>query len=181
VPPTIGCQDAHFLLNEPATLMAGVTDATSGPATQTVSRAVSTAQVGTFTGTLTASDAAGNTASASCSYTVSYGVQLGYDTTKLHKSGSTVAIGVRLVDYFGANVSDKGTTVVARTVTQTLTGATTVPTSPGGSNPGGTFVVAPGGGYRFDLSTRGYAAGSYTLDFAVSGDPIIHAAPFALR
>jgi hypothetical protein len=181
VPPSIQCPSAGFLLNQPATLIAGVTDATSGPASQTVSAAVSTARVGTFTGSLTASDAAGNTASASCTYTVSYGVQLGYDSAKPQKSGSVVSIGIRLVDYFGANVSDKSIQVRAVSVTRTDTGVTRLPSSPGASNPGGVFVVAPGGGYQFNLDTRGYAPGPYALDFAVTGDPLTHSAPFVLR
>ncbi len=181
VPSAIQCSDAHFLLNQPATLTAGVTDATSGPATQSVSAAISTTQVGTFTRSLTASDVAGNTASASCSYTVSYGLQLRYDSAKPQKSGSVVSIGIRLVDFLGADVSDKTISVRATSVTRTDTGSTSVPSSPGAANPDSVFVVAPGGGYHYNLDTRGYAPGSYTLDFVADGDPVTHTAPFVLR
>ena len=37
------------------------------------------------------------------------------------------------------------------------------------------------GGYVFNLSTRGYGPGTYTLDFAAGTDPTIHKAVFAVR
>jgi hypothetical protein len=181
VPPAIHCSDAHFLLNQPATLTAGVSDATSGPGSQSVSAAIATAQVGRFSAALTASDIAGNTATAQCSYTVSYGVDLRYDSTKPRKTGSVVSISIRLVDYFGTDVSDKSIPVHATSVTRTDAVATLVPIAPGAANSDFAFVVGPGSGYLYNLETKGYAPGSYTLDFVAGEDPITHKASFLLR
>ena len=92
-----------------------------------------------------------------------------------------MTINIRLVDFLGADVSNTRIVVRANSVTRTDTGSTSVATSPGGANPGSVFIVAPGGGYLFTLDTRGYAAGSYTLDFVAGGDPVTHHAPFVLR
>src|SRR5262249_5686868 len=68
-PPTITCQNPVFILHQPAASVAGtVSDATSGPATSSVSGAVSTDAVGSFSLPLTAYDVAGNSATVSCSY-----------------------------------------------------------------------------------------------------------------
>jgi hypothetical protein len=181
-PPVISCPNAAYTLRQPVTaLTASVTDATSGPATPTVSGAISTAQVGTFSVELNTSDRAGNTAAQRCSYTVSYGIVLRYDTAQVWTSGATVPIKVALVDWNGVDLSSPNITVTAVAVVNTTTGQSFVPKSPSGANPTFTFAATPTRGYQYTLKTTGYPAGSYTLDFIATGDPLIHHAPFVLR
>ena len=179
-PPVITCPTGSFLLNQPINTLDGtVSDAISGVASPTASTPISTAKVGGFTATLTASDKAGNTASKVCSYMVSYKIATLYDTTRQATSGSTVPIKVALEDYYGNNVSSATITVTAKMVTNTGTGTTLAPTSPGGTT---SFAFDTLGtiGYRYNLKTTGYATGSYTLDFVASGDPVTHSAPFKI-
>jgi hypothetical protein len=179
-PPQIQCPAATLTLHQPVTsLTAFVTDAVSGPQSPTVDAPVSTSQVGTFAVTVAASDVAGNTTTVSCPYTVSYNVALRYDASTPAKSGSVVAIGVEIDDFFGANVGGADVAVTATLVTMTGTGMTRVPTSPGQQTL--TFHISQGGGYLYDLKTTGYEPGSYTLGFVAGGDPRPYAAPFVIR
>ena len=54
----------------------------------------------------------------------------------------------------------------------------------GNSNPDNNFrfdsTLGTSGGYIFNLSTAGLAAGTYALTFTVSGDPTLHSAQFAV-
>ena len=182
-PPVIHCPaNTQLLLNQPLSTMTGtVTDAASGPAGSAATAPISTSSVGSFTATLTGSNVAGNTATAVCSYTVSYRIALKYDTTKQWNSGTTVPIKVELDDYYGKDVSDKSIVVTATAVTNTGTGATLVPTSPGTTNQNLVFFVSPTKGYQYNLKTVGYSTGSYTLDFVAGLDPLSHHAPFVIR
>ncbi len=180
-PPVITCPTGAFLLGQPINTLEGtVTDATSGVASPTASAPISTSQVGSFTATLTATDVAGNTASKVCSYTVSYKINYLYDTTKPAQSGSTVPITVQLTNYAGNNIGSASTTLTARSVTDTTTGTSFAPSSPGATNTGMAFDFSPQH-YLYLLKTNGYKPHSYTLDFTASGDPITHHAPFLIR
>jgi hypothetical protein len=181
VPPTITCQTPVFILHQPAaTVGATVTDATSGPLVSSLSAAVSTNAVGTFSVSFTAYDVAGNSTTGSCSYTVTYGIALLYDPRMLWTSGNTVPIRISLVDYFGNNLSAKSIPVSSVTVTNTGTNAVVAPTASGNANANFLFTASPKG-YVYTLATRGYASGSYTLDFMAAGDPVMHHGPFLIR
>jgi hypothetical protein len=179
-PPQILCPAAAFTLHEPVTtLTATVIDAVSGPVSAAVDAPVSTSQVGTFSVPISAADNAGNPASTTCSYTVSFQVQLRYDTAQPHASGSVVPVRVEIDDFFGVNVGGDAVAVTATGARSTATGATAPPTSPGRQTTA--FHVSQGSSYLYDLKTSGYAAGDYTMEFIVSGDPTSHAAPFVIR
>ena len=52
----------------------------------------------------------------------------------------------------------------------------------GNANPDGDFRYdAVLRGYIFNLSTKGYAAGTYSLSFTVSGDEIVHRLTFVVK
>lgn len=70
VAPALACRPATFSQGEPGSVVADVTDATSGPVSPTASVTVTTGTPGSFTSTLTAKDVAGNTGAATCGYTV---------------------------------------------------------------------------------------------------------------
>ena len=179
-PPVITCPTGSFLLNQPINTLDGtVSDATSGVATP-ARGTISTSNVGSFTSTLTATDVAGNTAAQLCPYTVSYRISYPYDTTKASKSASAVPIRVGLTDYAGNNVGAASVTLTARSVTDTATGTSVAPTSPGNSNPGQVFDSSAAG-YLYVLKTKGYQPGPYTLDFTAGADPNTHHAPFVIR
>jgi hypothetical protein len=184
VPPVIQCPggtDAQLSLHQPVSSLTGlVSDATSGVATSSTSAPISTANVGSFTATLTAADNAGNIASVVCSYTVSYVVALRYDKTKQWTVGSTIPIKIELDDYFGVDVSVKSIVVTAKTVTNTLAATRFAPTSPGATK-NFAFLTAPKNGYEYDLQTKGYQSGPYTLDFIAGNDPVTHHAPFLIK
>ena len=135
--------------------------------------------VGTYTVTLTVTDSHNNTDTSTVQVVVTYGVAALYDQTKAHKSGSTIPVKLQLVDAAGNNVSDPSLVVH-------VTGITPAPPGPdfnsGNSNPGDNFRYDPTlGGYIFNLSTKGFAAGEYTLSFTVTGDPVTHTVKFVVR
>jgi hypothetical protein len=178
-PPQIHCADTQLVLNEPGSVQATVTDATSGPAAPTVSEPAATDQVGTFHVTLSAADIAGNPATATCTYTVGCRVGLDYDPSQAEKSGSTVTLRVVLLDFFGNTVIDPTVVLTAGTVTNLATNATFVPTPPGGK-PDLAFNRT-GSAYTYRLKTTDYPPGPYALGFFAGADPNAHAAAFVLR
>jgi hypothetical protein len=178
-PPTIHCSDDAFVLNQPASAQATVTDATSGPATATVSAPAATDQVGTFQVALSASDVAGNTTTVTCPYTVGYRIGHDYNASQTAKSGSTVTLRVVLLDFFDTPVDDPTVTLTAGTVTNLATGATFAPTTPGAQSD--IVFQHTGTAYTYRLKTTSYPPGPYTLAFAAGADPGVHVAPFELR
>lgn len=143
---------------------------------------IDTASVGTKTFTVQASDPAGNTASQSVTFSVGYAICLLYDPTKAVKSGSAIPIKVALCDANGADVSSSSLVVTAVSVTQISTNAPVTLTSSGNANPGNTFrfdaTLGTAGGYIFNLSTKGFAPGTYALSFTAGSDPTLHTVQF---
>jgi len=115
---------------------------------------------------------------------VSYAIRPLYDQTRATPSGATFPIQVYLCDAGGKDVSSAA---VALHVTQVAGGSgySGAAASPGNANPGGNFRfeadLGPAGGYIFNLKTTGLASGTYTLQFTAGGDPVPHAANFAVR
>ena len=193
VPPQVHCPaNANYVLNQPVTNMATVTDDNSGVA-GSISSQVVTDTVGTFTNSVSAADVAGNAVTVNCTYTVSYAVGLHYDSTRLRKSGSTVPVKIELDNAAGANVSSPAIGLVATSITNLATGAKTVPTHPGNSTSQTFRLVkhesddedsatdAASWRYKYPLKTNGLASGNYTLDFTVAGDPSTHHVAFIIR
>jgi hypothetical protein len=129
-----------------------------------------------------AQDNVGNTAAQSASYAVGYKIVALYDPTKYAKSGSTIPIKFQLTDYNGANVSTSGINVTARGIALTGSATSTAPADAGNANPDNNFRYDAGlGGYIYNLSTAGLAAGTYTLSFTAGSDPALHTVHFQVR
>ena len=89
---------------------------------------------------------------------------------------------VRVCDIAGGNLSSAQITLHATGVTRTSSNTPATLEDSGNANPDFDFRYdAALGGYIFNLSTRGFAAGSYVLTYSISGDPTSHAAAFAVR
>ncbi|HEY0377924.1 MAG TPA: ExeM/NucH family extracellular endonuclease [Pyrinomonadaceae bacterium] len=135
--------------------------------------------VGTYTVTLTVTDSHNNTDTSTVQVVVTYGVVALYDQTKANKSGSTIPVKLQLTDAAGNNLSSPSLVVH-------VTGIAPAPSGTdfdsGNANPGNNFRYDPTlGGYIFNLSTKGFAPGEYTLSFAVAGDPVTHTLKFVVR
>ncbi len=176
--PTDG---ATYLINAPVAADYGCSDAGSGLATcvGTVPDGsdIDTASVGTKTFTVSATDQADNAASTTVTYYVTYNICLLYDPAK-PVTQNQVAIKLGICDANGVNLSSPSVVLEAVSVT---------PSEPivSKANPDNLFrfdgSVASGGGYLFNLIVKTYPAGSYTLDFTATGDPITHHAPIQVK
>jgi microsomal dipeptidase-like Zn-dependent dipeptidase len=138
--------------------------------------------VGVHAFTVSATDNVNNASSVSHPYNVAFAVCPLYDSTTSKKVGSTVPIKLQLCDGSGKNLSSAAIVVHATAVTRLNDNAPTALDDSGSANPDFDFRYDSGlAGYIFNLSTKGYAAGTYVLSFTVAGDPTTHTAPFAVR
>ncbi len=111
--PTVTCNTAAFLLNQPGAIVtASVSDGGSGPAQSPVGVLADTSAPGARSVNVTGADEAGNTKTEPCGYTVGYVFQ-GFlqpidslPTVNSAKAGQTIPIKWRLSDFFGVGVSD---------------------------------------------------------------------------
>jgi hypothetical protein len=93
-----------------------------------------------------------------------------FDNNKAYKIGSTVPIKLRLLNASNANVSSSNVILTARDL-KLVGGTSSAPViDSGNSNPDNNFRYDPtlggaGGGYIFNLSTKGLTAGRYILSF----------------
>jgi len=114
-----------------------------------------------------------------------YNVCLLYDPTKAAKSGSTIPIKLQLCDGSGNNLSSPSITVHAVSITQTSSLISGPVEDSGNANPDNGFrfdsTLGTTGGYIFNLSTKGLTTGTYNLNFTVTGDSAVHAAPFQVK
>jgi hypothetical protein len=98
-----------------------------------------------------------------------------FDQTKAYKSGSTIPVKLQVLSSSNANTSSAGTSLVARDL-RLMSGNTSAPVlDSGNANPDYTFrydatLGGAGGGYIFNLSTKGLASGQYVLSFYVGSD-----------
>ena len=109
-----------------------------------------------------------------------YGVQALYDQTKAVKSGSTLPIKLQLTNSGGANVSSSSILVTALSVLRISTNTSGAVQDSGNANPDNNFRFS-GGAYIFNLSTKGYATGTYLLKFKAGSDPIVHTVQFQVK
>jgi hypothetical protein len=146
---------------------------------------IDTTSVGIKNFNVTATDYAGNSASQVVSYTVTYAVCLLYDQGKAHKLGSTIPIKLQLCDASGANVSAAGVIVNASGLTKLDNTASGDLSETSSANPDSDFLfdatLGDNGGYIYNLSSRGLSAGTWILQFTVSGDPLPHSVQFDLK
>ena len=93
-----------------------------------------------------------------------------FDQTKAYRRGSTIPIKLQVLDANNNNVSSASTPLTARDL-RLMSGNTTAPiVDAGNANPDSTFrydstLGGTGGGYIFNLSTRGLTPGQYVLSF----------------
>ena len=147
----------------------------TAPTCSTTATGAST--VGTYVSSCSGAGAANYTFSyVPGSVTVTYGTVGIASQPAVSKSGSTIPIKVQLLDGDGTNISSAG-------VVLTLTSAAVTP-SPG-KQPTGTFsfiaLSEVGPMYQYDLKTKGYPKGTYTLSFSATGDASTHAIEFVIR
>jgi hypothetical protein len=119
------------------------------------------------------------TATAHVSIAVEYGVCLLYDPTRSVHSGAAYPIKINLCSASGANVSSSAIVLHATGITG-ISGYSGPPQDAGNSNPDFDFRFA-GGGYIFNLKTTGLSAGTYSLQFTASNDPVVHSVPFGVK
>jgi hypothetical protein len=97
----------------------------------------------------------------------------GGSRTKGHESGSTIPVKIRVCNAAGRSIGAKSLAVKAVSVSPTGTLASN-------SNPGNLFRLDDGS-YQYNLSTKGYAAGNYTLDYMIGNDPTVYHYAFTIR
>lgn len=162
------------------------TDGGSGVAscngTVTNGSAIHTGTAGSKAFTVNAADVVGNNSSLVSSYTVTYKVCLLYDPTVGKKSGSAYPIKLQLCDSNGKNLSSSSIVVHAVSVTQASTDVPTTLDDTGSANPDFDFRFDSSlNGYIFNLGTKGYASGTYNLNFTAGLDTVVHRAPLAIK
>jgi hypothetical protein len=119
------------------------------------------------------------------SYVIAYGICALYDQTQVHQSGSTVPIKLQLCDASSTDVSATSIAVTAIGLLRVSSATTGTPVASGNANPGNNFrydtTLGPTGGYIYNLKTTGLAAGTWSLQFTVTGDPTLHSVQFQIR
>jgi hypothetical protein len=98
-----------------------------------------------------------------------------FDQTKAYKSGSTIPIKVQVLNASNSNTSSTNASLITRDL-RLISGNTAAPVvDSGNANPDYTFrydstLGGAGGGYIFNLSTKGLHSGQYVLSFYVGDD-----------
>jgi hypothetical protein len=98
-----------------------------------------------------------------------------FDQSKAYKSGSTIPIKLQILNASNGNTSSSSTALVARDLRRLSSNTTAPVVDSGNANPDYTFrydatLGGTGGGYIFNLSTKGLASGQYVLSFYVGND-----------
>jgi len=114
-----------------------------------------------------------------------YSVCLLYDPTRAVKSGSTMPIKLELCNNSGDDLSSPSIVVHAISITLTSDSISGQIQDSGNANPDNDFrfesSLGIAGGYIFNLKTTGLSTGTYNLNFTVTGDSFLYAAPFQVR
>jgi len=115
---------------------------------------------------------------------VEFGVCVLYDETKSVKSGAVIPIKLYLCDVNGNDISSSSIVVHATQITA-VSGYSGDVEAAGNANPDNDFrydpTQGPSGGYIFNLKTSGLAAGTYSLSFNATGDPVTHSVSFGVK
>jgi hypothetical protein len=105
-----------------------------------------------------------------------------YDQNVAKKSGSAYPIKLQLCDANGNNLSSSSIVVHAVRVTQVNTNSSATLDDTGNANPDFDFRYDLSlNGYIFNLSTKGYASGTYSVNFTAGSDPTMYSALFAVK
>jgi hypothetical protein len=116
---------------------------------------------------------------------VSYNICALYDQTKAVQSNATVPVRFYLCDADQADVSSSSIAVNVTGIqlisTATSTDVVTYPVATADSNFRYSSDLGPSGGYIMNVSTKGYASGTYQVTFTVANDPIQHSLQFEVR
>ena len=147
---------------------------------------ISTTAVGARTFTVSAADAVGNQSTKSIDYVVAYGICPLYDTAKAKPAGSVVPLKMQLCNSSRANLSGESITVNAVGLTLASSEALGPVEDAGAANPDSNFrfdpqLGGPGGGYIYNLSTKGKGTGTWAMRFRATGDPTLHRLEFQLK
>jgi len=114
-----------------------------------------------------------------------YNICLLYDPTKAIKSGATIPLKFYLCDANGSDLSSATVTVHATSLVQVSTNTTDTIVTDGNANPDNDFrfdaSLGPGGGYIFNLNTKGLASGTYNLNFIAGVDSTTHTLQFQVK
>jgi hypothetical protein len=159
----------------------------SGPATISGNTVTLTGTTGTVTVRASQSGDVNYTAAPDVdrSFEVGYSACVLYDQNKVNKSGSTIPIKLTLCSSTGANLSSASKVVTAVNLVYVATSTGTAANDSGNANPDGNFrfdpTLAPGGGYIFNLSTKGLSSGTYNLVYTVTGDNLQHTVSFKIN
>ena len=117
--------------------------------------------------------------------TARYNVCLLYDQTKAVRAGSTIPIKLQLCNSDGINLSSQSLSLHATTITLATTATSGIVEDAGNANPDNDFrfdaALGTPGGYIFNVSTKGFSTGTYKLNFIVTGDTTVYAAPFQVK
>jgi hypothetical protein len=122
--------------------------------------------------------------SGSLTQNVEYGICALYDQTRSVHSGATFPIKIEICDANGKDLSSSSIAVHATQVTS-VSGFSGPVDDAGNANPDDNFrfdnTLGTTGGYIFNLKTTGLGPGTYSLQFTVTGDPVIHSVNFGVK
>lgn len=153
--------------------------------TQPNGTTINTSQPGSFAFTVRAEDNVGHVASTTSPYVVSYRICPLFDDTRAKPAGSVVPVQLMLCDVAGNNLSAPDVAIAAVGITLTSTEVTAPVDDAGNANPDSGFRytagLGSGGGYVYNLSTKGRGPGTWALRFYASGDPTLHRVEFQLK
>jgi hypothetical protein len=111
-----------------------------------------------------------------------YSPQLLYTTDRAFKAGSTAPLKVQVLDWSGKNVSSSSIALKAVSIRRTSNDAALSVEDSGNANPDSTFRYDSSlQGYVFNLSIKGYTAGTYSLTADVGGQGRYIQLPFSVR
>jgi hypothetical protein len=115
--------------------------------------------------------------------TPSYEVCPLFEQSRSYRLGSTVPVRMQLCDTDGTNLSSSSLVVTATGLVKVDASASTaLVEDSGNANPDNNFRYDESlQGYIYNLATRGLSAGTWELQFTVSGDPDTYAVRFDIR
>jgi hypothetical protein len=124
-----------------------------------------------------------NPASATATITIIYGARTLTDLSSPFNAGSTIPIKIQLRDAAGNNLSSPNIRLTAVRLERVNPDGTRtqVTLQEASANPGNLFRYEAGlGGYIFNLSTKGLAAGTYEFTWTAEGDQTVHTLQFRI-